>query len=582
MSSTSTKRKKATDLATEAAEKYGRKTRTTTKDSAEETSAVSEKFANIEANPFFQVVMDTSLSPTQKKEEVAKLLAFDLESSKAENAARVQEFGTFKEWLMDQRKEMSKEIIRLSDTEAFAELKSVFDEMNGALLDFETQIKPLVEIIDAVNELNMASDGMMYDVFKEIQDDKAEEARLATLKEEQEKQLRDMQDEIGKIKGDNAALSEEKSFFGLGGTKKTALQDIARNEQRISDVQDRMRTLTSEIEETARGVNRESEFSEYAAQKEKLRELLDITSDEHKERQEGLVKAALNFVNTTEERTENVLGHMLGIKDQIGNVGDINGNMRKIYAVINEATKEAEEKNKSLTEQFASAAEGESDLARFEREDQHTAIVEHVDILTSSKIDTLATYGELQQESLNIKSMKDTNRQQIDQTKAMNSRGTAGVASRLSVVLTSVSSAALNESKTMAGNTLKGMNALTHEIAQTEAIKNAMGIHTQNDELAQAVEMLASYREVADSATSITREGTAKLKETLADIEKTAQELGDSVKKAKGASAEVMQSNDNDPTHTGFNRSARGEKGSDKAAPSRSNGTGPSLKNFDM
>ena len=160
----------------------------------------------------------------------------------------------------------------------------------------------------------------------------------------------------------------------------------------------------------------------------------------------------------------------------------------------------------------------------------------------------------------------------------MNSRGTAGVASRLSVVLTAVSSAALNEAKTMAGNTLKGMNSLTHEIAQTEAIKNAMSIHTQNDELSEAVKMLETYREVADNATAITREGTAKLKETLNEMEQTAKELGESVKNAKSAPADAMHSNDN--THTGFNRPARGESAPEADTREASTGTGPNLKDF--
>ena len=576
--STSAKRKTAKDLAAEAAEKYTSKKQSSTAAKVEDEGSSSTKFKNIESNAFFQAVMDPSLSTTEKKEAVAKMLAFDVEASKEVNAEKIEAFGEFKEWLMEQRKDMSKEIIRLSDTEAFAELKSVFDEMNGALLDFETQIKPLVEIIDAVNELNMASDGMMYDVFREIQEDKAEEARLATLRDEQQSKLEGFKAEIDSLKGDNAALAEDKGFFGFGGTKKTALQDIARNESRISSIQDSIKDLVSEIETTTSPAARESEFAQYAEQKAKLRELLDITSDEHKERQEALVKAALNFVDTTEERTGEVLGHMLGIKDQIGNVGDVNGNMRKIYAVITEATKDAESTNKTLTEQFASAAEGETELGRFEREDKHTAIVEHVDILTASKVDTLSTLGELQQESLNIKSMGDTNRKQIEQTKAMNSRGTAGVASRLSVVLTAVSSAALNEAKTMAGNTLKGMNSLTHEIAQTEAIKNAMSIHTQNDELSEAVKMLETYREVADNATAITREGTAKLKETLNEMEQTAKELGESVKNAKSAPADAMHSNDN--THTGFNRPARGESAPEADTREASTGTGPNLKDF--
>ena len=118
---------------------------------------------------------------------------------------------------MAYRKEMSKEIIRLSDTEAFAELQKVFEDMNASLLDFENKIGPLVEIIDAVNKLNMASDGQVYEVYQEIQDDKAEEERIAVRRQEAEAKIEQYEKDVRGIQGDSAALSEKKRLFGLIG-----------------------------------------------------------------------------------------------------------------------------------------------------------------------------------------------------------------------------------------------------------------------------------------------------------------------------------------------------------------------------
>ncbi|MEH6564721.1 MAG: hypothetical protein V7756_05275 [Halopseudomonas sp.] len=545
MSKGAAKGKKSTSLADEAVEKYT-KNRSVASSKQTEESAVSSQFSQIESNPFHQIVVQSDASPTEKKDAVARALAYSEAESKEENEARLASFEEFKEYLMAYRKEMSKEIIRLADTEAFSELQAVFADMNSALLDFETQITPLIEIIDAVHRLNMASDGAMYDVFKEIQEDKEEEERIKQARAEQEAELNALEAGILELNQDIAALNEERSWFGLGGVKTSALQDIARKEVLIETRKGEISALREKIENTT--FTRESRFAEFAAEKEQLRELLDITSDEHKDRQESLVKAALNFVNTTDERTGSVLGRMDKIKSQIKNVDTVNGNMKRIFAVVSDGIKDAEVSNADLLNNFNVAPEAESTLAQYEREDKIEAVNEHIEALTASKVDTLSTLGELQEESMNIKSMRDTNNQQISHTRKMHTSGTAGIASRLSTVLTAVSSAALNEARTTTQNTLNNMNTITHEIAQNEAIKNATNMHLQNDELSKAIEQLATYKDISDKATEITRSALEEQKVLQREIEETATNLANSIKKAKGVTAEVM--NEGATSHT--------------------------------
>ncbi|SES09556.1 hypothetical protein [Halopseudomonas bauzanensis] len=524
-------------LADAAVEKYTKKRAVDTTEKSEE-STISKQFAQIESNPFHQIVVQSDASPSEKKDAVARALAYNETESKEENEARLASFEQFKEYLMAYRKEMSKEIIRLADTEAFSELQAVFEDMNSSLLSFEQKITPLIEIIDAVHRLNMASDGAMYDVFKEIQEDKEEEERIKQLRAEQEAELNTLEANILKLNQDIAALREDRSWFGMGGVKKDALQNIARNEVLIENHKNTAAALREKIESTT--FNRETRFAEFSAEKEQLRELLDITSEEHKDRQESLVKAALDFVNTTDERTGSVLDRMGKIRSQIKNVDTVNGNMKRIFAVVSDGIKDAEVSNADLSNRFNITAEEETTLAQYEREDKLEAVNEHIEALTASKVDTLSTLGELQEESMNIKSMRDTNNQQISHTRKMHTSGTAGIASRLSTVLTAVSSAALNEARTTTQNTLNKMNTITHDIAQNEAIKNATHMHLQNDELSKAIEQLATYKDISDKATEITRSALEEQKVLQREIESTAADLASSIKKAKGVTAEVM------------------------------------------
>jgi len=533
------KQQETTQDIVDAALNRGKKTKTNNQAQEQATQRTdNKKFAEIEANSFYKIVFSEG-DPEAKKDAIVKQLAYDLADEKSDNKNKLAEFDLFKEWLMDQRKDMAQEIINLTDTDAFSELKDVFDDMNQGLLDFERQMSPLTDILDAVYRLRMASDGAMFDVFKEIQDDKLEEQRIATLRTEQDKQLQQLNNGVSNIQQDILVLKNQKSWFGLGGTKKSALIDIAKKENELNEQRQDITELTKEIENTT--FNRTSDFAEFAAEKAKLRELLDISSDEHKARQQALVDSANNFVDMADKRTGNVLNHLEGINDQIDRLGDSNGGLRNVYAIISEATQEAETVNNDIHQKLIVEPDDESNIAKMRRENNKMAVENHITALTTAKVDTMGTFGDLTAESYRIKAMKDSNDSQVAKTRSLNSKGVSGVASRLSTVLQGVSMAALSESSEVAQLTLDRMNDQTNRMAQQEALKNAMGIREENDALVKAIEELESYGKVARAATDISREGYEDMKQNLAELEKTAKDVGEAVKQAVAVGAEVMQ-----------------------------------------
>jgi hypothetical protein len=541
------KRLETTDDIVEAALNRGDRTRQRS-DRQEDasSSASSQASARIEENSFYKIIFAEG-DPEAKRDAVARELAYDLADEKADNQASLEEFEAFKAWLMEQRKQMAQEIINLTDTDAFSELKDVFDEMNMGLLDFEAQMAPLTDILDAVYALRLASDGAMFDVFREIQEDKEEEERVALLRSKQERNLDGLKQEVDLLRLKTDQLKQEKSWFGLGGTKKSALQEIERIQKEVGDKKAAIETLVSDIENTK--VDRESQFSQFAEEKQKLRELLDISSEEHKERQQGLVDSANRFVNTAENRTSEVLAHLEGINGQVDRLADSNSGLRSVYAIISEAVVDAEEVNTRVRDSLTVGPEGESNIAKMKRENNKMAVENHVTAMTAAKVDTVGTFGDLTAESYRIKAMKDSNTGQVAKTRSLNSKGVAGVASRLSTVLQGVSMAALTESSEVAHMTLERMNDQTNRLAQKEAIKNAMGIAIENDALVKAIEELESYGKVARAATDISREGYTEMKQHLSELEKTAREVGEAVKAAVAVGADVMQSDDEGSDH---------------------------------
>ncbi|MCE2571884.1 hypothetical protein [Motilimonas eburnea] len=495
----------------------------------------SEKFANIQSNTFYGIVLDPSLTPADKKNAVTQALTFT--NNKDDAKEKLEEFNQFKEFLQHERKRMAQEIITLTDTGAFSELKNVYDEINNALISFETKITPLTDIVDAVYTLRM--NGVTFDVFREIAEDKEAEAELALLRAQQQQDLEALTKILKEKKNQIAILGQDKSWFGFGDVTRASREKIAVLELEIEGHKDELSKLTQAIAETPERPQSQSNLVEYAEQKAKLRELLDISSTEHKDRQKELVTAAQDFIKTTEVRVGKVSEHFDMMNDQIDNLNEANFSMREIYAIINDATKEADKENETLRDTLQPDDPNEGDIERMTRERHKRDLENHIKALGSSAVDTTTVLAELTSSGHRIKSMQDANDQQISRTRQLHSSGVAGVADQLSTVLQAVSSAALGESSEMARMSLERMQQTTTALGQKEVIRVALGTQEQNSELSKALEDLEQYGQVIETATSITRDGLLETKDLLSRLENTAKDVQASVQESISVAADV-------------------------------------------
>lgn len=507
----------------------------TTSNEKSSANLETNAFANIEQNPFYKVILNETMSPEDKKSEVAKILAFrgDKELSKT----RLEEFNQFKGFLQFERKRMAQEIIALTDTEAFSELKQVFEDINTSLLNFEKSISPLTDIVDAVYTLRM--NGVTFDVFREILEEKEEQKRKEEEKLEKEKQLKEYEQQIKDILEQNQKLKKKKILF-LGPLTQSAKDEIAQNNSLLQEKKGELNTLVKDIEALSKQNEAATEFADFSEEKEKLRELLDISSEEHKARQEMLVKSAQDFITTTEQRVSSVLNHFDGMNDQIGNLDDANYSMRSIYAILNDATKDANQENEDYRQRLISQSESlDSELSRISSERERRDLEGHISSLGRSTVDTTSVLAELTASGHRILSMKEANEQQVAKTRQLHTSGVAGVADQLSTVLQAVSAAALGESSETARTSLERMNKTTQELTQKEVIRVALGTQEVNETLAKAFDDLTQYGEVIKAATNITREGLSETKDLLSKIERQAEETQQAVKDSLSVAADV-------------------------------------------
>jgi hypothetical protein len=502
------------------------------------------RYAEIAANPFYKVMFSEATTPEKKRSEITALLTY--EGTKEENRERMKAFELFKEYLQSQREEMAQEIIRLTDTGTFAELKSVYDDLNTSLIDFDNRMQPLTDIIDAVYTLR--TNGLTMEAFQEILKDRRREEELLRLKAEKTEAFSKLKNQVSEAHSSIAALKEQRSFFGLGPVTQQAREAIARKNLELSDIDGSLTRLGSEIEQLDKETPTESELGEFAEQKRKLRELLDISADDHKQRQKDLVDSAVNFVNTAKTRVGSVREHLGQMNDQVENLFDANNMMGSVYAILNEGIKEAADKNQKIRDVLQPPETGAEDMiAQMSREQKKMSVEQHITMLDASAADTMATYADLTSGAIRIKTMKDAVDQQAIRARSMHSQGISGVADRLSVVLQAVSSAALGEASAMAKDTLQQMTDNTNKVAQKESIRIAMGVQEQNSELTKAIDDLGAYGEVVRTATNITREGISDMRVKLEELKKLAENVQDDVKDAVAVNADTARTSDAKP-----------------------------------
>lgn len=537
----------------------------TTPKRTEAVETETRESAQIKSNTFYKILFDGSTTAEEKKAVIEQALVF--EGTKTENAERVAEFESFKQYLQFQRQAMAKEFMKLADTKSFAELKQVIDDMNKGLIKFDDTMKPLSEILDAVYTLRTGGPDLLNDAYRDIETDrKAEEERKQKLKEFKD-EIDAIENNIREHKNQISDLNEEKSWFGLGGIKKSARQEINRRQLEIEELQDKSTEISDKLKEISeRSIERSGLLPpEYADAKAKLRDLLDISSEEHSQRQKDLINAAREFVEHAQIRTGAVLGHLESMDKRMENIADANGALRTMYAIMNDASKDAVSSNKEKVEgmQTEKAQDGLSAIAAMELDDKIMSLNDHITNLDRTSVDTSKTLTDLAEQSGRILTMKDRNKSQVAKTRSQMTSGIGGVADRLVSVLTAVSLASLSESSELMQSSIQQMDSKTRESTKQEVFQKVLGQKLQNDELAQALEDASEFREMMGRGTELYRQQVTETHNLVDEMSKEAEALKEMVDEAKGAHAEALSDAEKSNMHKDKDGPSSGRDSSD-------------------
>ncbi len=526
------------DLAKTYSAKKSATPKATRKEEATESQTSPDAFAGISTNTFFKIMVQSDVDPKAKKEAIAKALAFDQTSEEAKKA--LAEFEEFKAYLQAARKNMARDIIKLTDTDAMAEMQRVYQQINDGMLDFENKMRPLTDIVDAIHKLRM--NGISIDVYEEIQRDKEAEERKIALRKQLEERLVAIEQDVSKLRQDNAALGEDRhwSLWGEGRIKADAQEQIARNDILLQEKQQALGALQDEIVETQEKAANESQFDEFATEKAALRELLDLSSEAHTERQKSIVEAAETYIETTEERVGTVLGHLGRMSDQTERLTNANFQIRTAYAILTDATDDAQALNQDKRDDLKGKKSSGSAIENMKIEETERHLEDHIAALGKSNIDTTRVLADLTQSGERVRTMKQSNDDQESNMRSLHTTGVASIADHLSTTLQTVSAAALGEASAAARDSMTRMRDFTTDISTKEAFRVAGGMQSTNEGLAKALDDLAHFGDMITTIKSIRREGLEENKRILADMQNKAESVHEEIREANALAADIV------------------------------------------
>jgi hypothetical protein len=526
---------------------------------AQQTSAVTVPTSN----PLYKIMFSEDIEPEEKRKQIAKYVTFvgTKQETREHNKAREE----FEDYLEAERKRMQEELLKLTDTDTFAVLQGVINDMNTDLLDFEQQMKPLTDILDAIYTLQ--TEGKAIDAFREIQTDKKDEATKKAEREQFEATFGQLRTTMRALTTDIASLGEEKSWFGFGGVKETARKQIAEKNLKLSESQANLADLQAKLEALSTAPP-ETNLAEFANEKQQLRNLLDISGPQHSAQVRALVDGALKFVKTSSDRVGEVREHFSRMGDQWEHLKDANGKMTAVRSVLAESISDAKQDTLGQHNSLAVVPDDENMIRKQMREEKLEAVDDHVKVLDSAIRTNTVSLTELTGEAITIRTARDEHSQMLDKTRILHTQGIAGVASRLNTTINALSMAALNESSKIAGQTLRRMIEDTNEITQKEVVRSAMGVQTMTDDVQTVLSDLSSLGETLRASSTIYRSGLSELHDIIGKAREITDTVRGDIQEAAAIHADAANGADTDTPKAKLNGSMPPPQGNRQQAAS--------------
>ena len=469
---------------------------------------------DITANPVAKIVFNPEAAPEERSRQIAALLCPDLAE---ECKASIKQLEAYKEYLAQQRTLMQRRLIELSSTTVFSKMKQTFADMNKGVLDFRGMIRPLVDNLDALYTLRTAGDNVVLDTFAEIEEDRKREA-------DWDRRTSDLNAEIQQITSDKEMLEHDiaklKTQTGLfGGIKKSAQAEIAAKELLIAKrVEGLVACREKVLGIVAEKAEHDAKQGKFKAEKDQVRAMLDISGPEHVKRVEGIIKAALDYIDKSQVTVSELRDELGGIEGQADKLVKINSQMITVVAILDKGIDLATAANKDKVQALSTARDGEDTLGRLERERTKNDFERHVTALSDSGRGTKKTVADLEKDAVSASTFHDALGKQNVNLRELSSDGIASVATSLNTTIQALNNSALNEASESVRDSMRAMNAVTDDVANKEVVRQALQLDETSRQIVEKIESMSSIAESLQAANKLREDGLSNIQSRLGEL----------------------------------------------------------------
>jgi uncharacterized phage infection (PIP) family protein YhgE len=412
---------------------------------------------------------------------------------------------------------MQRRLIELSSTTVFSKMKQTFADMNKGVLDFRGMIRPLVDNLDALYTLRTAGDNVVLDTFAEIEEDRKREADWDRRTSDADAEIRRITTYKEMLERDIAKLKTQTGLFG--GIKKSAQAEISAKELLLAQRVDGLKACRDQVFAiVAEKAEHDAKEGKFKAEKDQIRAMLDISGPEHVKRVEGIIRAALDYIDKSQVTVSELRDELGGIEGQADKLVKINSQMITVVAILDKGIDLATTANKDKVQGLSTAREGEDTLARLERERNKNDFERHVTALLDSGRSTKKTVADLERDAVSASTFHDALGKQNVNLRELSSDGIASVATSLNTTIQALNNSALNEASESVRDSMRAMNAVTDDVANKEVIRQALQLDESSRQIVEKIESMSSIAESLQAANKLREDGLSNIQSRLGEL----------------------------------------------------------------
>jgi hypothetical protein len=495
-------------------------------------------------NQFYKIWADTKLSKEQKLAAFTKAMTYDENKNKADNKATQDELAEFMSYLGRTRTLLSREMVKNEDPELIALLDKIFDKLNTKIRDYEKSMDPQDKILSAFYTLRNAKEGnIQYAMLDELKtDDEAAAAKEAAITKEQgelneldleiTKTVREIAEKEAKVKDLNSPLSFKKKFLVFGDLRDKPKKELDetngqldKQKTTLSAAQTIQQQKQSDLQSLIDTPTATTKYASYAAEKEIIKEMLAKPLAEHIEDTKKILKSLVEFIDENMAGGDELLGKLKKQETNIEGHETEHEKLRKITAMLAQASGEAAKTNQAISEKYETAPEGELAVNEDDRMDKLRAVQGYLKKSRMNEVDMVAAMRSLITEGTGI-SERISNIETLQ--RQVNTQATTSLASVAAGIATSVS----NFSQATATETFQATESATQKIRektelqnQSAAIQQANAFSEEAQKMQQDIQKMDDDFKVMNAIGEIRREGLGSLKENLAMLKTRIDEM---------------------------------------------------------